>query len=137
MFKKNLLERRIALFVISMICYKYADRAISYLVHKSVGSLNAEAIAIWVGLVLLGLLPFVYGILLMRKLGYRQWWPLPILAASVAGSFVMLWQGHVDSRIAFAVYFVPFLILIFVKKRSDNTPTEAGTNPKSLGARAS
>jgi len=135
MFKRNLLERRIGLFIASAICYKYADRAISYLIQKP-GS-NGHSVGVWVGLVIMGLFPLVYEILLLRKLGYRQWWPLPILAASVLGSFIMLWQGHVDSRIAFAVYFVPVLILLFTKKRSEDTPIEAGADPKSLGSRAS
>jgi hypothetical protein len=137
MFKKNLLDRRIGLFVISMICYKYADRAISYLVHRSAGNLDAALMGVWVGFAFLGLLPFVYEGLLLRKLGYRQWWPLPILAVSVVGSFAMLWQGQVDSRIAFAVYFVPVLILLFAKKRNEHQSTVGGADPKSLGTRAS
>jgi hypothetical protein len=38
MFKKNLLERKIGLFVISAICYKYADKAISYLLQQPAGN---------------------------------------------------------------------------------------------------
>ena len=90
----------------------------------------------WVGLICLGILTLVSELVLLQKLGYRQWWPLPILAASILGSFVMLWQGHVDSRIALGVYFVPVLILLFTKKGGDR-PTAAGVEPKSLGTHAS
>ena len=130
MFKKDLLQRRVGLFIASAICYKYADQAIAYLTQQLAA--NGQAIAVWTGLVLLGLFPFVYEVLLVRKLGYRQSWPLPILAASILAAFVMLWQRHVDSRIALAVYFIPVLVLLFLKKRGDPT-AEAGVEPKSAG----
>jgi hypothetical protein len=132
------MKRRIGLFIISTICYKYADVAISYLAqHRTAAGHPWAVLGGWVGLICLGILTLGSEGVLLQKLGYRQWWPMPILGASILGSFVMLWQGHVDSRIALAVYFVPVMILLFTKKRSEDTPIEAGAGPKSLGSRAS
>jgi hypothetical protein len=134
MAQRNVFEKRLGLFVSGAICYKYADRAISYLLHQQIeggppwGTLHMDIFGCWVGLLCLGLLPFVFEIALLRKLGYHRLWPLPFLAATTLCSFVMLWQRQVDSRIAFAIYFVPVLILLFVRERRAGGP--GLTDPK-------
>jgi hypothetical protein len=129
---------RLGLFVTVMICYKYADRALSYLSYKStgighsLGVLRMDTLGCWIALLCLGILPFVCEIVFLRRLGYRLWWPLPFLAFATLYSFLLLWQRQTDSRIAFAVYFAPILILLFARKRSDNSCTEEGEDPRAL-----
>jgi hypothetical protein len=128
MAQRSVFEKKLGLFVASIICYKYADLAINYLLKKPErgghpwSALQADSLGSVAGLVCLGLFTLVSEVVLLRKLGYRQLWPLPFISATIIGAFVILWQRQMDSRIAFAVYFLPILILLFVRKRGAGGP---------------
>ena len=58
-------------------------------------------------------------------------------AICISSAVVLDFGGRTGLWGVALLYFVPTLILIFLKRRTGSQPTEARTDPKSLGTRAS
>jgi hypothetical protein len=121
-------------FMISVFSFVLADDLVKQIHPQGAGPEHAFPSLAYIAFVLFGLsvIGAAFGILRRTSL-IRRWIIFPTIALGIICGFALNLHGEVDKRVAFAVYSVPQLLLLFAKKREDTTPANPGPSSGSVG----
>lgn len=134
------MARRIGFIVASIALFGVTHRLVERVreLQGNTSSPGASNVFLEILLVVSALLMILGTTLLAMRLKNRFRWIVAVGAGLCISSAVVLDLGGRSGIWGIALlYFVPILVLLFMKGRTGNRPTEVGADPKSLGTRAS
>jgi hypothetical protein len=138
--KTNRFEMWTAYYVISATVFALSYELVDYIQKQNAsrGLRYALNLGPDLALFLLALVVVVGSFMMLQHVGALiRWTILILIAAGVTCSIILSLLGDLDRRIVAAVYVAPQLLLLFVRKRGDNQPSEIVKDKGSPGTKAS
>lgn len=117
--KERRMKPRLAVFVSAVTSYTLAYEAIDAIHHASTFPVGYALSGI---ATLTGAIYVAVVLRYLRLSGYPQFWPVLIIAIVALGSLGFLALGYVDRREGFAIYFLPVIPILFLKRRTGGWP---------------